>query len=313
VTLVTLRQALQQLEDDGLLSQQPGRGTFVAEPRAAYRLDSLRGFAEDLRAQGQTVSTQILGQAVHRPPAWVTAFRDGPSSPGGTRSPGGSGSGSGTQGSSGFHGSGFGSGNGVDDGAAVSGGSDLGAAGGFSVGATGSYGGGSHSAGGSQADSGSHGTRGSHADSGVSGHSGVSADSGDSGVGFHGRAGRFLRLERLRLIAGRPAVHQLSWIRGDDLAEADLSGTSLYAALADLGIVVHRATESVRPGVLDGATAGLLGQPEGTPVFVSDRVTYGLDGTPIVFDRATILGSALEIRTERAATGLSMQWSRAFS
>jgi len=45
---------------------------------------------------------------------------------------------------------------------------------------------------------------------------------------------------------------------------------------------------------------------------VSDRVTFGLDDVPLVFDRATILGTALEIRTERAATGLSMQWSRPF-
>ncbi|HEY0003079.1 MAG TPA: GntR family transcriptional regulator, partial [Actinoplanes sp.] len=77
VTLATLRQALRKLEDDGLLSQQPGRGTFVAEPRAAYRLDSLRGFAEDLRAQNQTVSTQILAQAVRRPPGWVSAHLGG--------------------------------------------------------------------------------------------------------------------------------------------------------------------------------------------------------------------------------------------
>jgi GntR family transcriptional regulator len=203
VTLVTLRQALQQLENDGLLSQQPGRGTFVAEPRAAYRLDSLRGFAEDLRAQGQTVSTQILGQAVRRPPAWVS--------------------------------------------------------------------------------------------------------------GFHNSPERFLRLERLRLVAGRPAVHQLSWIRGDELAGTDLSGTSLYAALADRGVVVHRASETIRPGVLDQPSGELLGQPVGTPVFVSDRVTYGLDDTPLVYDRATILGSALEIRTERAFGGLSIQWSRPFA
>jgi GntR family transcriptional regulator len=207
VTLVTLRQALRQLEDDGLLSQQPGRGTFVAEPRAAYRLDSLRGFAEDLRAQGQTVSTQILGQAAGRPPSWVTAV--------------------------------------------------LG-------------------------------------------------------------TGRFLRLERLRLIAGRPAVHQLSWLclsktGGMSLSTVDFSGTSLYAALADLGVVVHRASETLRPGLLEAPTAQLLGQPVGTPVFVSDRITYGLDDTPLVFDRATLLGTALEIRTERAVTGLSMQWSRPFS
>jgi GntR family transcriptional regulator len=201
VTLATLRQALRQLEDDGLLSQQAGRGTFVAEPRAAYRLDSLRGFAEDLRAQGQTVSTQILGQEVRQPPAWVS-----------------------TQ--------------------------------------------------------------------------------------LGGDTDRVLRLERLRLLAGRPAVHQLSWVSGVDLEERDLSGTSLYAALADLGIVVHRASEVVRPGVLDAVTADLLGHPAGTPAFVSDRITYGLDDKPLVFDRATILGTVLEIRTERAITGLSMQWSR---
>jgi GntR family transcriptional regulator len=209
VTLVTLRQALRRLEDDGLVSQQPGRGTFVAEPRVTYRLDSLRGLAEDLRAQGQTVSTEILGQALRRPPAWVAAELAGPEK--------------------------------------------------------------------------------------------------------LGSPDKALRLERLRLLAGRPAVHQVSWVRGATgaaLATADLSGTSLYAAIAGQDVVVHRATEVVRPGLLDEATAALLRQPAGTPVFVSDRVTFGLDGAPIVFDRATILGTVMEIRTERAATGLSMQWSR---
>jgi GntR family transcriptional regulator len=202
VTLVTLRQALRKLEDDGLVSQQPGRGTFVAEPRAAYRLDSLRGFAEDLRAQGQAVSTEILAQALRRPPAAVAHVL------------------------------------------------------------------------------------------------------GDD---------RALRLERIRLLAGRPAVHQVSWVRapaGIALAGADLSATSLYAAVADLGVVVHRATEALRPGVLDGPTAVLLRQPADTPVFISERVTYGLDGTALIVDRAVILGTTMEIRTERAATGMSMQWAR---
>ncbi|MFI7375480.1 GntR family transcriptional regulator [Actinoplanes sp. NPDC049668] len=201
VTLVTLRQALRQLEDDGLLSQQPGRGTFVAEPKAAYRLDSLRGLAEDLRAQGRTVSTQILGQTLRRPPAWVAAWL------------------------------------GTD---------------------------------------------------------------------------RALRLERLRLLAGRPAVHQLSWVRspaGAALRDTDLSDTSLYAALAGHGVVVHRASEVLRPELLSAPVADLLRQDAGTPVFVSDRITYGLDDRPIVVDRATILGTAMEVRTERAATGLSMQWA----
>jgi len=201
VTLVTLRQALRQLEDDGLLSQQPGRGTFVASPKATYRLDSLRGLAEDLRAQGHTVSTEILDQAMHRPPAWVAA---------------------------------------------------------------------------------------------------------------HLGAGRALRLERLRLLAGRPAVHQLSWVRspaGAGLRAADLSDTSLYAAIAGHGVVVHRASEVLRPEVLTAPVAELLRQAAGMPVFVSDRVTYGLDDQPIVVDRATILGTVMEVRTERAATGLSVQWT----
>jgi len=203
VTLATLRQALRRLEDDGLLSQQPGRGTFVAEPRVTYRLDSLRGLAEDLRAQGQTVTTEILGQVLRRPPAWVAAELGSPD--------------------------------------------------------------------------------------------------------------RALRLERLRLLAGRPAVHQLSWIRapaGAALAAADLSATSLYAAIAAQGVVVHRASEVVRPGLLDEPAAALLRQPAGSPVFVSDRITYGLDEAPLVFDRATILGTVMEIRTERAANGLSIRWTR---
>ena len=201
MTLATLRQALRQLEDDGLLSQQPGRGTFVASPKATYRLDSLRGLAEELRAQGHTVSTEILGQSMHRPPAWVAA---------------------------------------------------------------------------------------------------------------HLGAGRVLRLERLRLLAGRPAVHQLSWVRspvGAELRAADLSDTSLYAAIAGHGIVVHRASEVLRPEVLTEPVAALLRVASGTPVFVSDRVTYGLDDQAIVVDRATILGTVMEVRTERAVTGLSMQWT----
>lgn len=199
MTLVTLRQALRRLEDDGLLSQQPGRGTFVASPKVAYRLDSLRGLAEDLRAQGQPVTTEILAQELRRPVAWAAA--------------------------------------------------ELG-------------------------------------------------------------TGKALRLERLRLVAGRPAVHQVSWVRGTALAGQDLSAGSLYAALAELGVVVHRASEVVRPGLLDQAVATLLRQPTGTPVFVSERVTYGLDEQAIVVDRATILGTVMEIRTERAVTGLSMQWTR---
>src|SRR6478735_4885406 len=78
--------------------------------------------------------------------------------------------------------------------------------------------------------------------------------------------------------------------------------------LADTGVTVARASEVVRPGLLDPAAARHLHEPQGSPVLVSSRITYTLDATPVVSDHATILGSMMEIRTERAATGLSLTW-----
>ncbi|WP_027345730.1 GntR family transcriptional regulator [Hamadaea tsunoensis] len=199
VTLVTLRQALDVLQSEGLLSQQAGRGTFVAEPKAAYRLSTLRSLAEDLREQGHTVTTAVVSTALRKPPAPY----------------------------------------------------DL-------------------------------------------------------------PAGSALRLERVRVLGSRPAIHQVSWIPAPwatALRTVDFTTISLYASLADLGVVVHRATERLTPGVLTAAEATALGRKAGVPVFVSERWTYALDGSVVVADRATILGDLVEIRTERAATGLSLQWT----
>jgi GntR family transcriptional regulator len=119
-------------------------------------------------------------------------------------------------------------------------------------------------------------------------------------------------LERVRLLSGRPAVHQVSWIPqpwAKLLRDKDFTTESLYGALADLGVAVHRASERLTPGVLDAAGAAALGNKAGTPVLVSERTTYALDGSVLVVDRATILGTVVEIRTERAATAVSVQWT----
>lgn len=63
VTLMTLRQALRCLEDENVLVQQPGRGTFVSpSPRAAPTLDlrDLISLAAELEEQGIAVTTQLL-------------------------------------------------------------------------------------------------------------------------------------------------------------------------------------------------------------------------------------------------------------
>lgn len=60
VSIMTLRQALQMLADDGLIDTRHGSGTFVAA-RYSYDLGHLRSFAADLAAQGARITTRLLG------------------------------------------------------------------------------------------------------------------------------------------------------------------------------------------------------------------------------------------------------------
>jgi GntR family transcriptional regulator len=61
VTLMTLRQALELLEREHLIVPRHGLGTFVAAPSIDYDILQLRRFAGDLLAQGEPVSTRLLG------------------------------------------------------------------------------------------------------------------------------------------------------------------------------------------------------------------------------------------------------------
>lgn len=72
VSIMTLRQALQLLADDGLIDTRHGSGTFVAA-RYSYDLGHLRSFAADLAAQGARVTTRLLGAQVVTPPEPVAA------------------------------------------------------------------------------------------------------------------------------------------------------------------------------------------------------------------------------------------------
>jgi GntR family transcriptional regulator len=76
VTLMTLRQALRSLEDDGMIVQMRGRGTFVAPGPPILDLRSLSSLAEDMRAQGIDLTTQVLAQAMRPMTKQVAAALD---------------------------------------------------------------------------------------------------------------------------------------------------------------------------------------------------------------------------------------------
>jgi len=72
VTLMTLRQALELLERDGLITRRHGLGTFVASPTVDYDILHLRTFAGDLSAKGERVATRFLRSHFAVPNRWVS-------------------------------------------------------------------------------------------------------------------------------------------------------------------------------------------------------------------------------------------------
>jgi GntR family transcriptional regulator len=78
ISRTTVRQAIGELENDGVLIRKHGVGTFVARPHIEKRATKLTGFTQDMRSRGLKPSSTVLHKQLIPAPADVASWLNVP-------------------------------------------------------------------------------------------------------------------------------------------------------------------------------------------------------------------------------------------
>ena len=60
VSRITVRAAIEELTDSGVLVRSKGKGTFVASPKSTYKANDIIGFTKSCRLAGKTPTTKLI-------------------------------------------------------------------------------------------------------------------------------------------------------------------------------------------------------------------------------------------------------------
>ncbi len=60
VSRITVRQAVKELENEGLVKKKQGKGTYVSFPKLSHELPNLTSFTEDIESKGLNPESKII-------------------------------------------------------------------------------------------------------------------------------------------------------------------------------------------------------------------------------------------------------------
>jgi GntR family transcriptional regulator len=129
-----------------------------------------------------------------------------------------------------------------------------------------------------------------------------------------GIAGEALRLRRLRLSGGRPLIVQTSYLPAalaDAVGPEDIGRLGLYTLLAEHGLAIARAHESISPATLGPEDARDLARPEGSPALLSHRISFTAAGVPLIDDHALLPADSVVVTVNRSAERLEVNYTLA--